>query len=105
MTGFNDNRDGLGLEVLPDAVGHLRGQPFLHLKPARKAMEHARELADADHLVVGQIGDRSLADDRRKVVLAMRLKRNVLEKDDLVVAADLVEGAAQVDGGVFSITL
>ena len=43
-----------------------------------------------------QIGDRRLADDRRQMVLAMRLERDVLQQHDLVIAADLLEGAAEM---------
>ena len=31
--------------------GDLRGQFFLHLEAPRVALDHARELADADHFV------------------------------------------------------
>ena len=48
-------------------------------------------------LLLRQIGDRRLADDRRHVVLAMRLERYVLQKDDLVIAADLFEGPAEME--------
>ena len=91
------------MKVLPDRVRHLRRQPFLHLKAASKAVEHARELADADHLIARQIGDRRLADDRRQVVLAMRLERDVLEQHDLVIAAHLLEGAAKVARRILAI--
>src|SRR5215210_3368010 len=53
----------------------------------RKAVQHARQFADADDLVARQISDRRLADDRRHVVLAMRLERDVLQQHDLVVTA------------------
>ena len=43
-----------------------------------------------------QIGDRRLADDRREMMLAMRLERDVLQQHDLVIAADLLEGAAEM---------
>ena len=74
-----------------------RGQPLLHLQPPRKAVEHARQLGDADDAVARQIGDRRLADDRRHVMLAMRLERDVLEQHDLVIAADLLEGTRSDD--------
>jgi len=56
-------------------------------------------------MVARQVGDRSLADDRRHVMLAVRLKRDILEQDDLVVAADLMKYPGEVDRGVFPVTL
>ena len=50
-----------------------------------------------------QIGDRRLADDRREVMLAMRLERDVLQQHDLVIAADLLEGAAEMVGRILAI--
>src|SRR5206468_3983800 len=44
-----------------------------------------------------------LADDRRHVMLAMRLERYVLEQHDLVVAAHLLEHAGKVMGWVLRI--
>src|SRR5918993_778905 len=97
MARLDDDRDALRLEMLPDRVRHLRGQPLLHLEPPGKAVKHARELADPHHLVARQVSDRRPADDRGHVVLAMALERNVLQQHDLVIAADLVEGPAEVD--------
>ena len=94
-----------GFEILPDAVGDLRGQPLLHLQPARKGLQHARELGDADDMVARQIGDMRLADDRRHVMLAMRLERDVLEQHDLVIAADFLEDAREMIGRIVGIAL
>jgi hypothetical protein len=66
-------------------------------------VKDARELADADDLVAREVGDRRLADDRRHVMLAVRLEGDVLEKHDLVVATDLLEGAAEMHGGVLGV--
>ncbi len=40
-----------GLQILPDAVGDLRGQPLLHLQAAREGLQHAGELGDADDII------------------------------------------------------
>src|SRR3546814_2490042 len=78
--------------MFPDAVRHLGGEPLLHLQAAGKAVQHARQLGYADHPVARKIGDMRLADDRRQVMLAVRLEGNVLQKHDLVIAAHLAEG-------------
>src|SRR3546814_15945150 len=57
------------------------------------------------HPVPRQIGDRRLADDRRQMMFAVGLKRDVLQQDDLVVAAHFFEGAAEMDGRIFSVAL
>ena len=54
VAGLDHHRHALGLEVVPDAVGDLGGQPFLDLQPPRKAMHHPRQLADSDHLSPGR---------------------------------------------------
>src|SRR5262249_50311494 len=89
-----------GLEMLPDRIRDLRREPLLHLQSPSEAVENTCQLADTHHPITGQIGDRRLADDRREMVFAMRLERNVLEEDDLVIAADFLEGPAQVDRGI-----
>src|SRR5580765_8494351 len=60
-------------------------------------MEHTRKLADPDDLIPRQVGDRCLADDWRHVVLAVRLEGNVLQENYLIVPADFLEGAAEMN--------
>jgi hypothetical protein len=86
-----------GLQVVPDALRDFGGQPFLDLQSPGKAVQHARQLGNADDMVLRQVGNRRLADDRRHVVFAMRLERNVLEQHDFVIAAHFLEHARQVD--------
>src|SRR3546814_3601317 len=72
--GVDDHRDAMRAEMFPDAVRHLGGEPLLHLQAAGKAVQHARQLGYADHPVARKIGDMRLADDRRQVMLAVRLE-------------------------------
>ena len=76
--------------------GDLRGHLFLHLEAARVGLDHARELADADDLAVGQVADVRAADDRRHVVLAVALELDVAQHDHLVVAATSSKCAAGI---------
>ena len=39
---LDDHRNALGVEMLADAVGDLRGQPLLDLQPPREAVQHPR---------------------------------------------------------------
>ena len=52
---------------------------------------------------VGQIGDMDAADEGRDVVFAMRVELDVAQHDDIVIAANFVEGARQGFGRVFVI--
>src|SRR6516165_5078664 len=51
-----------------------------------------------------QVADMDAADDGSQVVLAMGLERDVAQHHDLVVAGDLVEGAAEIVARVLRIT-
>ena len=93
----------LGLQMLPDAVGHFGRQPLLHLQAIGKGMQHAGQLGNADHIVARQIGDMRLPHDRRHMMFAMRLKRNVLQQHDIVISAHLMENAREMIGGIVMI--
>ncbi len=105
MLRLDHHGHALRVEVIPDALRHFGGQPFLDLQPLGIAVQHARQLGNSHHAVLRQIGDRCLAGDRRHVVFAMRLERNVLEHDDLVIAAHLGKSAREVHCRIFGIAL
>src|SRR3546814_14782940 len=50
------HRDAVRLQMVPDALRYLGGQPFLHLEPARIAVEDACESPNADQDALRQIG-------------------------------------------------
>ncbi len=55
MDRIDDHADAARLQHLVDAGGDLRGELFLYLEAPREAIDHPRELADADHaLAVGR---------------------------------------------------
>ncbi len=105
MLGVDHHGDAVRTEIVPDASGDLGGQALLHLQSPRIAVQYARELGDADDAVAGKVGDRRLSGDRRHMMLAMRLERDVAQQDDLVIAADLCKGARQVHRRILVITL
>src|SRR5690606_4721691 len=100
MDGVDDDADTTWLENFVDAVSDLSGELLLDLEPSRVAVYHASKLADAHHLVGRQIANVRPTDDRRHVMLAMRLELDVAQDDHLIVAFDLFEGSAQVIGRV-----
>src|SRR3546814_8179706 len=63
------------------SVGDLRGELFLDLQPLAVDVEHPRQLADADHAIMREIGDMRPADDRRYVVLAVGFEADVRSEE------------------------
>ena len=86
-----------------DAIGDLRVHLLLHLQAARIGVHHAGELGNADDLPVRQIADMGAADDRRKMMLAMRLKADIAQHDHLVIAFDLFEGTLKENDRIVGI--
>src|SRR6188508_166986 len=95
VDSFDDDADAARLQHVLDAVRDLRRQRFLHLQPACERLDDTRQLADADDLAIRKVTDVHSADDRRHVMLAVRLEAYVAQHDHLVVAFDLAEGAPQ----------
>src|SRR5688572_7344893 len=87
MDSIYDHTHAARLQHLVDTGRDLRRELLLHLEPPRVTVDHARELADSDYLVGRQIPNVHSPDDRRHVVLAMRLEGDVPEHDHLVIAA------------------
>src|SRR3546814_12633362 len=73
------------------SVGDLRGELFLDLQPLAVDVEHPRQLADADHAIMREIGDMRPADARRYVVLAVGFEADVAQHPHLVTAFALLE--------------
>src|SRR3546814_10001375 len=93
------------IEMTPDAIGDFRRQPLLNLQPPGKGVEHTRQLRYPNHMVARQISNMGHADDRCHVVFAMRLEGDVLQKDNFIIAAHLLECPAEMMSGFFAISL
>src|SRR5262245_53722541 len=100
MDAFDDDAHAPRFQHALNAIRDLRRQRFLHLQPPRERLDDARELADADHRAIGEVPDVHFADDRRHVMLAVRLEADVAQHDHLVVALDLAERAPQELDGI-----
>ena len=92
---LDHHRHPLGLEHGADGAGDLGRHPLLELQPPGIGLDQARQLADADHPLVGKIGDMGLADDRRQMMLAVGLEADVAQHHHLVIAVGLLEGARE----------
>ena len=68
-----------------DRLGDLRREPLLHLQPAREHVDDARDLAEADHAAVRNVGDVALAEERQQVMLAQAVEVDVAHDHHLVI--------------------
>ena len=82
---LHDDGHAQGMQRLLDAVTDLDGQALLHLQPAGKGFDDARDLAQPGDFPVRDVGDVALSDEREHVVLAHRIKLDVLDQDHLPV--------------------
>src|SRR5215510_4214900 len=100
---FDDDTDAEWIEHALQTAGDLGGHFFLHLQPSGIDVDEPRQFRNADNAVARQIADVNAADDRRDMVLAMGLEPDVAQHDDLVVAANLLEGPLQVFARILEI--
>src|SRR5690606_25331752 len=68
------------------------------------AANDARELADPDDFVRGQISHVRASYDGRHVMLAVRFELGVAQHDHLIIASDFLEGSPQVIGWVAQVS-
>ena len=86
MLRLDDDHHAQRLEVLVDQVGDLLGQALLDLQAAGQAVHDPGDLAQPDDpSSLGNIGHVGHAGERKHVVLAHRIERDVLDQDHLVV--------------------
>ena len=74
-----------GRTLSANGLGDLRRQPFLHLQPPREHVDEPRNLAEADDLAVGNVGDVALAEERQQVMLAEAVEVDVPHDNHLVI--------------------
>jgi hypothetical protein len=85
VRGLHDDRDPQRLDLLPDRFGDLVRQPLLDLQAPREDLDEPRDLAEADHLPVREVGDVAAAEERQQVVLAQAVEVDVADDHHLVV--------------------
>ncbi len=92
MLGLDHHQHPERVEPLHQGVGHLRGEPFLHLGPVGESLHQPRQLRQAGHPPPGQVGDVGLAVEGDEMVLAQRVEGDVLHHHDLLVVLVAEEG-------------
>jgi hypothetical protein len=65
-------------------IGDLAGQSLLDLQAAGEDVDHAGDLAQPDHLAVGQIADMRMAEEGQHVVLAHRVELDIAHDHHLL---------------------
>src|SRR5262249_40627475 len=104
MLRLDHDRDAARLQVLVDRRQDLRGQMLLRLQTARIHVDDARDLREAHYPLDREVGDMRAADHRKHVVLAVGIKGNVTNDDEIVEISDLAEGAVENLIGLVAIT-
>ena len=77
---------------------------LLRLQSARVNIDQAGEFREPHHAVHRFVGDVRLTDERHHVVLAVRIERDVAHQHEIVVLADLAEGAIEHVGRALAVT-
>jgi len=78
-------------DLLVDGLRNLRRQPLLYLQAAAEHLHKADHLADADDLLVRQVGNVDLAEERQEVVFT-RLKKSM--SDTITISSYLTSNRA-----------
>src|SRR5947209_10448009 len=96
VLGLDDDKDAPRFQRVVDLVGDLGGEPLLYLRASCVGLDEPDQLRQARDapVLVGDVGDMCLAEERREVVLAGRRDRDVLDHDHLVVTG--LEGDGEV---------
>ena len=85
MRALHDDGDAERRDLLLDHLGDLMREPLLHLQPAREHVDETRNLAEADHPLLRDVGDVAFAEERQQVVLAQAVEVDVLDDHHLAV--------------------
>ena len=79
-------------EIFLQSLKDLLCQAFLDLGTARKVIDDAIELGEADDALMGDISDVSAPKDRKKVMLAARMQADIALDQHLLVAVMICKG-------------
>src|SRR5215469_17364268 len=82
-------------QTLLERIGDLRGHCLLCLETLRIDIDDPRELRDARHAPIRQIGHMSDSNDRQHMMLAMGFDADIAEHHEIVIALHILESARQ----------
>ena len=83
MFCLHHDGDAVGLETIHERLRDLGRQVFLNLQTARENIDNARHLREADDFPVRNVGNVGAADEREQMMLAHRVKLDVLNQNNL----------------------
>jgi len=81
VLGFYDDRDALGLQHRFQRVADLLGEAFLGLEPAGEHVDDARDLAEADDVLIRDVAHMHLADEGQEMMLAQAVAFDIGDDD------------------------
>ncbi len=85
MRGLQHDADATCVEFAHEQIGQFLRHPLLNLRPTSQHLDGSCQLAQADDLAIGQVGDVGLAQEGEQVMLAHRLEADVPDQDHLIV--------------------
>ncbi|MNQ94424.1 hypothetical protein D3C85_1099420 [compost metagenome] len=85
MLGLDHHGNTQGTGDLRDGIGDLAAEVFLDLQAAGIHVDDTRDLGQAQHFTVGNIGNVRLADERQQMVFAQRIQFDVPHQDHFTV--------------------
>ncbi len=94
VASFDDDADALRRNFFFDGLGDLACHAFLNLQATREHIYKARDFAESENFLAGQVSDVGFAEKRKDVVFAKAEEFDVLDDDHFVVA-DAEGGAVQ----------
>src|SRR5262245_14662014 len=103
VLGLDHHGNAARIEDLLDRGRDLRGHVLLGLQASRIDVDEARELGEPDHAIDRLVGDMRLAHEWHHVMLALAIEGDVAHQHEVVVSADLVEGAVEHLGRALAI--
>ena len=82
---FHDDADAEWTNFVTKRFRNLIGEPLLHLQSPREDLDEARNLAQAEHAALRNVGDVALPEERQQVMLAETVEVDVLHDHHLVI--------------------
>src|SRR5271169_4182558 len=95
MRRFEDDCDPLRFKDIIDRIRDLSRHLFLDLQTLSVDLNHAGELADANHTAAWNISHPSLPDDGRHVMLTMAFEADTTQHNHFVITFDFLESFLQ----------
>src|SRR5579875_4172189 len=85
MLGFDNHANAQRMNFLHNRIGDLIRKSLLHLQPAREGIDETGNLAEADHLLVRDVGDMAAPKKGQQMMFAEAEDFNIPDDHHLIV--------------------